>query len=474
MNHKPLIPALIAISLVSCRKTENKASELPNYIIILADDLGYNDIGCFGSKTIKTPNLDRLAAEGMKLKDFHSNCSVCSPTRAALMTGRYQHRTGIVNVLGQTSAALPQVQGLPKGTVTIAEVLKEAGYQTAMFGKWHLGDFAEHHPLDFGFEYYFGAEAGMGNPFTYLPAKAGPGTKSMIYRNREIENGPGRYYTYRLADEAIDYLDKRDRNKPFFIYMPFTAPHLPLFKPGDSLAVWDGNVLGPHPGDLEAAYRETIEALDLAVGNIVQYLILSGLQENTMILFTSDNGPVDVGSCKPFTGRKTNLYEGGTRVPTIAWWPGRIGKGQESNELIATMDVFPTLAKLSGIRQKKELNIDGLDFSKVLLEQGKMPERMVFWEKPTGVHMRQFDIRREAVRYGSWKLLRDRSGTELKLFNLESDTAEQLDLSAKYPDLVDKMYSAFTEWKNEVYSEAPLNLEEMILYLKDNGVIREK
>ena len=177
-------------------------------------------------------------------------------------------------------------------------------------GKWHLGNFKEFHPLDFGFEYFFGVEGGMGNPFTYLPANPGPKTRSMLYRNRETIDGPGRYFTYRLADEVIDYVENRDREKPFFIYLPFTAPHLPLWKPDDSLTVWDGNTLGPHFNDLEPAYTATIEALDLAVGMILQKLREAGLDKNTLIIFTSDNGPVDVGSCKPYRGRKTNLYEG--------------------------------------------------------------------------------------------------------------------------------------------------------------------
>jgi len=473
MTKSPFYSAALAFALVSCHSGNNDSSSKPNFVLILADDLGYNDISCFGSDKIHTPNLDALASEGMILTDFHSNCSVCSPTRAALLTGRYQHRTSIVNVLGQTSNALPLIQGLPKESTTIAKILRENGYQTAMFGKWHLGNFNEYHPLDFGFDYFFGVEGGMGNPFTYLPANPGPNTKSMLYRNRERVNGPGKYFTYRLADEVAEYIDNRNKEKPFFIYLPFTAPHLPYWKPGDSLTIWDGNPNGPHPDDLESAYKETIEALDLAVGSIMNKLKESGLSENTLVIFISDNGPVDVGSCKPFTGRKTNLYEGGTRVPGIAWWPGKIKQGVESNELIATMDIFPTLTSLAGIKPDDSLNLDGIDFSRVLLKNGSLPERMIFWEKPTGVNMAHFDVRREAVRQGNWKLLRDRSDKELQLFRLDTDTAEQHDLSAKYPEKVQKLYSSFLNWKEEVYSESPMTLEEMIHYLDSTGVIKK-
>ena len=464
----------LAFMMVSCNSGNNDSTSRPNIIIILADDLGYNDISCFGSTLIQTPNLDVLASEGMILTDFHSNCSVCSPTRVALMTGRYQHRYGIVNVLGQTSMALPLIQGLPNESVTIAEVLKENGYQTAMFGKSHLGNFKKFHPLDFGFDYFFGVTAGMiGHPFAYTYSVPGPNSKSMLYRNREWLDGPGKYFTYRLADEVVEYIDNRNKEQPFFIYLPFTAPHVPYWKPEDSLTVWDGNPLGPHPDDVESAYKSTIEALDLAVGNIMDKIRESGLSDNTMVFFTSDNGPVKEESSKPFTGRKSGLYEGGTRVPGIAWWPGKIKPGQINNELIVTMDIFPTLTSLAGIMLDETLNLDGIDFSNVLLKNGGLPQRRVFWEKPAGVYMDHFDVRREAVRQGNWKLLRDRSGEELKLFNLDTDTAEQFDISATYPEKVQEMYSAFLAWRQEVYSEAPMTLDDMVKYLEETGVIKE-
>ena len=474
MSTQFLTATALSVSLASCNSYKSASAEKPNIIIILADDLGYNDISCYGSKEIHTPNLDILAAEGMLFSDFHSNCSVCSPTRAALLTGRYQHRTGIVNVMGQISAALPMIQGLPKGSITVANVLNESGYQTAMFGKWHLGNFSEFHPLDFGFDYFFGVEGGMGNPFTYLPANPGPATKSMLFRNRERVNGPGPYFTFRLVDEVINYVENRNQEKPFFIYLPFTAPHLPLWKPGDSLTIWDGNKLGPHPDDLESAYRETIEALDSAVGNIIKMLRKTGLDKNTLVFFTSDNGPVDVGSCKPYRGRKTNLYEGGTRVPAIAWWPGKIQPGIVCDELAATMDIFPTLTSIAGIPADPSLKLDGIDITNLFLKDGKLPERMIFWEKPVGVEMSSFQIRREAVRYGKWKLVRDRSGKELELYDLENDTAENTDLSSEYPDKVKELSQAFMKWKAEVYADSPVSLDEMINTLEENGTIKKR
>jgi len=448
MHRSTLYIVSVVLAIVSCSSGEKNSSVRPNFIIILADDLGYNDIGCYGSRIIQTPNLDRLAESGMRFTDFHSNCSVCSPTRAALLTGRYQHRTGIVNVLGQTSQALPMIQGLPKKSITIADVLKQAGYQTAIFGKWHLGNIREFHPLDYGFEYYFGSGGGMENPFTYLPANAGPQTQSILLRNREVVDGPGRYYTYRLADELNNYVGQRDKSRPFFIYLPFTAPHLPLWKPDDSLTVWDGNKFGPHPDDLEAAYRATIEAMDLAIGEIVSALEEHSLRSNTLLFFTSDNGPVDVGSCEPFTGRKSNLYEGGTRVPAIASWPGKINQGQINDELLITMDLFPTLVNLAEIGPEQSIQTDGIDFSGVLLRNERLPDRYLFWEKPLGVGMDRFHIRREAVRKGDWKYL-------------------------KNPELVNELHVKFLSWRENVYADAPLSLDGMIEYLVENSIINE-
>jgi arylsulfatase A-like enzyme len=460
------------ITAFSCNSPKQDPS-MPNILFILADDLGYSDLSCFGSPYIHTPNLDALASEGMIFTDFHSNCSVCSPTRVALMTGRYQHRTGIVNVLGQTSKALPLIQGLPKSSTNIARVLRDNGYQTAIFGKWHLGNFREYHPLEFGFDYFFGVSAGLvGDPFEYTYGKAGPNSRSTLYRNREHLTGRGEYITYRLADELVEYIDRRDQEKPFFIFLPFTAPHLPYWKPGDSLLVWDGNPKGPHPDNLDEAYKETIEALDLAVGNIMEKIRETGLGDNTLVFFTSDNGPVKEESSLPYTGRKSTLYEGGTRVPGIAWWPGRIKPGQVSNELITTMDIFPTLVNLAEIRPVPELNFDGIDCSGVMLENSVLPERMVFWEKPAGVYMDHFDLRREAVRQGKWKLLRERSGEDLQLFDLDTDTAEQFDLSGEYPEKVQELYSAFLKWKEEVYSDAPMDLDAMLEYLEENGILK--
>ena len=463
----------VACLLCICNLTPHTChAESPNFVLIVADDLGYGDVGCYGSEVNKTPHIDALGASGLRFTDFHSAGPMCSPTRAAMITGQYQQRFGRMFDTA-FSGVRDRNRGLPHEALTIAEVLKENGYQTGMFGKSHLGNFKEFHPLDFGFDYFFGVTAGMiGHPFAYTYSVPGPNSKSMLYRNREWLDGPGKYFTYRLADEVVEYIDNRNKEQPFFIFLPFTAPHVPYWKPEDSLTVWDGNPLGPHPDDVESAYKSTIEALDLAVGIIMDKIRESGLSDNTMVFFTSDNGPAYVGSSKPFTGNKSNLYEGGTRVPGIAWWPGKIKPGQVNNDLLVTMDIFPTLASLAGIIPDETLNLDGIDFSSVLLENGRLPERMVFWEKPAGVYMDHFNIRREAVRQGNWKLLRDRSDQELQLFKLDTDSAEQFDLSLKHPEKVQELHSALLRWKEEVYNDAPMTLEEMISYLEETGVIK--
>lgn len=468
-------------------------ADRPNIVLILADDLGYGDVGVFrGSAPWKnrepvpenvsppgTPALDRLAREGMKLTSFYTNDSVCSPTRAALMTGRYNHRTGVVNVLGQLSSGMQKISsqdqetfsGLPLEEFTLPEFLKDQGYNTACFGKWHLGDFKKHHPMDKGFDHYVGCEDWAGDNFSLKD----PSGNSYFYRDREIVEAPGYWYTDVLVDEAIRYMSQ-DHNRPFFTYLALTTPHLPLIGPDDKVIAnkWNeekDSRFGPR-NDLHQAYKEVVEGMDAAIGRLLQHLKKSGLEENTLIIFTSDNGPVDYGSCAPFRGRKNWFWEGGIRVPTIVTWKGRVTPGSTSNTPAMTMDLLPTIASILKAPLPSDRIIDGADISGIFLENDLPAPRKFFWEKPVGVQMYKFHQRRWAVRDGPWKLVHDSPGKPLELFNLKSDPKEQHNLADQYPGIVNLLKDSFQRWKSTVYQDCPYDLDEVIQGLKAKGIIK--
>ena len=467
-------------------------SARPNILLILADDLGYGDISSFrgdaiwktvvpapsGVKPTQTPHIDRLAAGGLMLTSFYANDSVCSPTRAAIMTGRYQHRSGMINVLGQLTQATrkftPPGQesfvGLRLSETTMAEVMRDGGYRTACFGKWHLGPLESHQPLDQGFEHFVGTSGGAEDNFQMRNAHG----KSIFWRDRKPVDAPGKYFADVLADEAIAYMTKND-DRPFFVYLPFTSPHVPYFGPGDrGLAEkWDheGND-GPRE-DLHQAYKEVVEAMDAAVGRIHKALHDANLEDNTLIVFTSDNGPVDFGSCVPFRGRKTNSYEGGIREPTIAHWPGHIKAGTRTTETAISMDLLPTFAAIGDCPLPSGLKLDGTDLTELLTNGEPLPHRMLFWERGTGVEMRNFNRRLMAVRDGTWKLVREKAEKPLELYDLQSDPGERHDIAHEHPEVIDRLQKAFEEWKADVYSDCPYKIDELINQLKTSGVIKK-
>jgi arylsulfatase A-like enzyme len=473
-------------------------ADRPNILLILVDDLGYGDIEAFRGDAPwtniapvpddvtppKTPHLDALVSEGMKLPEFYANSAICSPTRAALMTGRYQQRTGVISVLGQLGTAFRMTSepgekvftGLPREEVTIADILSESGYRTAMFGKWHLGgtqnDFEDKHPLDYGFQYYAGSPNWAGNNFSMRDK-----SRSYFFRNRERVDAPGHWYTDVLAEEAAEYMTKTGDERPFFVYLSFTAPHVPLIGPNDrELAnAWDHRGrMGPRE-DLHRAYKETIEGLDAAIGGIWDQLKASGLDGNTLVFFATDNGPVDYGSAEPLRGRKTWLYEGGTRSPSFVVWRDQIPAGSLSEVPGLTMDLLPTFATLAGANVPKDRTIDGVDLTPLWLgEASCIDERLLFWEMPIGVHIRSFTNRRWAVRDGDWKLLKERDGRPLELYNLDGDPRELQNVAEIYPNVVERLEKAFWDWRKDVYADAPYDEQQFIKRIKKHGLMEHE
>ncbi len=402
----------------------------PNVVLIMADDLGQGSLGCYGSAEVKTPNIDRLAAGGLRCTDFHSSGTVCSPTRAALLTGRYPQRcewvpdeqlSPVFREQRKQNPAQRWAWGISPRELTIAKVLHQAGYQTALIGKWHLGYDFSFHPLNYGFDEFRGF---MGGNVDYHTHVAGYGLKELDWWNgKNLANDSG-YTTDLLTRYASEFIT-RNRNRPFFLYLAHAAPHDP----------WQGRNQGQKKSAAET-YREMIERLDDSVGTIVSTLSAHDLAKNTLVIFCSDNGgaaPRGVPANGRLRGRKGGMHEGGHRVPFIASWPGVIGAGLEINDTVMTMDFFPTFVHLAGAKIPQEHEIDGQDLWPLLSGTDHLPQRTLHWLFGESW----------AVRHGAWKLMQE---GDLALFDLEHDPEEKNNLLSRYPDRVATFTHLHEEW----------------------------
>lgn len=402
----------------------------PNIIMIVVDDMGYSDFGCYGSKINRTPNIDRLAAEGIRFTDFHTNGALSSPTRAALMTGRYQQYYGVEGVI---TAANHREYGLDPSAVTVAKLLRSNNYETVIYGKWHLGYPVRHNPIHLGFNEFVGYISGNVDYFSHIDQE---GYEDWRHQDKLVkEEG---YTTNLVADYAVRFL-KRKHEKPFFLYLPFEACHGPWQGPGDKPV--RGIVNGKfekYQGreDVRNVYTEMVESLDYNVGRIMDTLRSMNLDENTIILFFSDNGGANLSDNSPWSGGKGSLLEGGHRVSSIARFHGKIKPGQVSDETIMTIDVLPTLCELTSTPLKGEF--DGVSFLKTMMEGKKMPERMLFWRTAESI----------CVRDGKWKLTVNRKDGKKTLIDLSMDIKEKNNLTEKYPKMVNRLLDAIKEWEN--------------------------
>jgi arylsulfatase A len=418
----------------------------PNFVLIVADDLGYGDLGCYGSELTDTVNIDRLAAGGLRLTDFHSNGPMCTPTRVALLTGCYQQRFGenFDGALGQDD----RYTGLPLEAVTLAEILKEAGYATGAFGKWHLGYLPPYTPRNQGFDTFVGLNSGDGDFHSHIDRS---GNRDW-WINDEIGMEEG-YTTKLLTQHSVAFINEH-KQEPFFLYVPHLAIHFPWQGPNDpphrQVGVnYDDDKWGiiPDRGNIAPHVKAMIEALDQSVGEIVEALDVNGLTNNTLIIFTSDNGGYitynggfeNISSNGPLKGQKTDVHEGGHRVPCIFHWPGRIEPGRESAELVMSMDFYPTIAQLAGAGLHSEQRLDGVDLSDFLFKQSQLGNRSLFWR------MRG----KSAARKGPWKVnLSDRETPFL--YNLNQDIGEKVNLAQRYPERVRSLMEAYDRWEADV------------------------
>jgi len=404
----------------------------------MADDLGYGDISCYGNTTIHTPNLDLLATTGIKFTDFHSNGAKCSPTRAALMTGKYQQRTGVGNVI---SAGRHRDVGLSLNETTIAEEFKKHGYNSGIFGKWHLGHLEEFNPKLQGFDEFNGFVSGMVDYHAHIdPVGYLDWWKDMV-----IENDEG-YSTDLITKYALEFIKTKNpkiTGKPFFLYIPHAAPHSPYQRRVDKLLreVGKPGTKGVNRDSIPMIYKEMVEVMDEGIGNIIQTLKETGQYENTIVVFLSDNGANQYGSNGVLRGYKSGVYEGGSRVPAIISYPKKIKKATTNNQVVLTMDLLPTL--LDFIDQKpSEENIDGISFKENLLHQTELPQRDVFY-----AYKNQRFIRR-----GNWKLVRveNENDDKIELYNLSNDLAEKNDVSSVHQELVNELTNKLELWHEEV------------------------
>ena len=408
----------------------------PNFIVIFCDDLGYADLGCFGSEKIKTPHLDRMATEGMRLTSFYSTCSVCSPSRSSLLTGCYPRRVNMhVNDRNLCVLFPSDKKGLNPEETTIAESLKAKDYATICVGKWHVGDHPDFLPHKQGFDSYYGIPYSNDMNRREVPLP--------LLRNERVIEAPVDQTTItpRYTKEVVQFIH-RNKHKPFFIYLPHTFPHVPLF----ASERFKGK-------SARGRYGDTIEEIDWSTGEILKALKDAGVDENTLVLFTSDNGSQQKGSNGPLRGRKGQTWEGGQRVPCVVRWPGKIAKASESSEIVSTLDLLPTFAKLAGV-PLPEKTIDGLDASDILLgEKGAKSKHEAFYY----YQMDQL----QCVRSGKWKLhlaleskKRNWGKPEGKkpqqLFDLKKDVGESTDVSSDHPEVVKRLLALAEKARSEL------------------------
>ncbi|MEW4528778.1 sulfatase-like hydrolase/transferase [Maioricimonas sp. JC845] len=441
-------PLLLLITLFSVFASPACADDRPNVLLILADDLGYGDLGCYGSRQNHTPHLDRLAAEGLRFTDFHSNGPMCSPTRAALLTGLYQHRFGRTFERPLSPTRKTPI-GLPLQAVTIAERLQQAGYATGMFGKWHLGYQAPWLPTRQGFDTYRGLLSGDGDHHTHVNRQGGPD-----WWDGEQAVAEEGYTADLLTRHSIEFIEQ-NRDRPFFVYVPHLAIHFPWQGPDDPPHRQPGTDyttdkwgLLPDPHNVAPHVKAMVEALDRSVGETIAALRRLNLDRKTLVIFCSDNGGYlnygrthsNISSNGPLRGQKAEVYEGGHRVPAIAWWPGRITPGT-CDETVMTFDLFPTILALAGLEQGET---DGVDLSALLLEGTPLPQRTLFWRIGEA----------HAIRRGPWKLVRH-GDRPAELFHLGNDIGEQDDLAGMFPDRVEQLAGESTRFARMTATHMP-------------------
>ncbi len=442
----PLTLIFLAVSALYAEAQEQR----PNIVLIMADDLGYGDVGSYGSTVNRTPNIDKLAAGGLRLTDFHTNGPMCSPTRAAMLTGQYQSRFG-----RRFEAALSGANhdaGLPPEAVTIAEILGENGYATGMFGKWHLGYDSPYLPTEQGFDEFRGLISGDGDYHTRVDRSG----NADWWKNASLAPEPSAYTTDLITRDSVAFIESH-RDGPFFLYVPHLAIHFPWQGPEDPPHREVGTNyqkdkwgIIPDRSNVSPHITAMVESLDNSVGEIIAAIEKNGLTENTLVIFTSDNGGYrdyaggfeNISDMGPLRGQKATLYEGGHRVPAIFSWPGKIAPAV-SDETVMTFDLFPTFIELAGISPDKANASDGTRLSDLLFQSEPLADRRFFWRMRAD----------KAVREGPWKLVQ-RSKRPTELYHLGNDVGETTNLADAEPAIVKRLLGELSKWEADVDNSA--------------------
>jgi len=423
-----------AAAAPSLLRGAEKSMKKPNFVIVLADDMGYGDSSVYNG-WIKTPHMERLAAEGLKFTDFHSSGVVCSPTRAGLMTGRYQQRAGVPGVINADPRVAAHHTGLQTTEVVFPKLLKAAGYTCGIFGKWHLGYTKNYNPLHHGFDRFHGFVSGN---IDYISHHDRMGVYDWWDGLDHVQEEG--YSTHLITKHALKFIED-NKDRPFCCYVPHEAVHSPYQGPDDPAI--RGPNRAPRPkSEPKEAYRQMMKAMDDGLGAIVATLKRLGLAENTLVFFFSDNGGTPRGSNAPLRGHKGTVWEGGHREPGIAWWPGRIKPGTVTDQLAISLDLMPTMLELAGAAVPEGHKLDGVSLVPLLLEGKSLGTRQLFWNG-------------KAMRDGQWKLVAGGRGAKgVGLYDLSKDIGEQHDIADQHPERVKAMLAAVEGWKTDVATGA--------------------
>jgi arylsulfatase A-like enzyme len=406
-------------------------AKAPHIVFILADDMGFADLSCYGRRDYTTPVLDRLAEEGVLFRQAYASSAVCSATRTALVTGRYPQRfmVGLHEPLISDHGV-----GLPPGTPTIASRLKARGYRTVLVGKWHVGLLPGQNPTRFGYDSFFGISGGAADYFTHKQDTKGELPDDGLWQDTRRIDRPG-YLTDVLGDEAIRQIEAPS-DKPLFLSLHFTAPHWPWEGPEDAARSGQLRTLRDDDGGSLATYGKIVQSMDRTIGRVLDALAAKRMAENTIVVFTSDNGGERYSDTWPLSGQKGELLEGGIRVPLIVRWPGRVKADSVTEQVMVSMDFAPTLLAAAGGGEPAKDAFDGMNLLAQL--SGKAPDvtRTVFWRFKTGTQA--------AVRDGNWKYLK--LGNKEHLFDIARDPRERAELKAVHPEIFSRLKAAFAAW----------------------------
>lgn len=432
-----VVVALVAAG-VFCQSAWAQQPRRPNIVLMVADDLGYGDLSSYGAPDIKTPHLDRLARDGVRMTDFYANAPVCTPTRAALISGRYQQRVMLERPLGSDVKT-----GLPVTAHSLPQLVKNAGYATALIGKWHLGNRPEFSPNRHGFDYFWGYLTGYIDWYTHT---AGNG-KPDLWENGKPVTHSG-YFGHEVTRRAINFIAD-NASRPFFLEVAYGQPHWPYQSPHRASVARD-NASHVRASEVDPPtrqdYVEIVQDTDAGVGQIVAELERRGLRDNTLIIFIGDNGGEWLSRNAPLFHRKDSLWEGGIRVPAIFSWPRALPKGEVSDQVGITMDVTASILAAAEASVPASARPEGQSLLSILAKRAPKVERTLFWRNTLQ------NLTQRAVRQGDWKLLLD--GAHEFLFNLRQDVAERTELGATHQDRVRRLRTLIETWENDVNSEA--------------------